>query len=79
MYLAKGRKPISVVAAEVSVETQVRVYAEEFSHDLHGQDLAVRELGLGTALARILLSFESVVGKAENGNDEGAKVHSLTS
>jgi len=74
MYLAEGRKPFSVVTAEEEVDSLVSVDAEELSNHFDSEDLRVGELWSGTALAKAM-PFEPVVDKAEDGHDEGAKIH----
>jgi hypothetical protein len=71
---AEGGEPFGVVPAEVGVEAPVGVDAEVLTHDLDSQDFRVRELGGRTALAQLLL-LKPIVQKAENGYDEGAKIH----
>lgn len=66
------------MAAEEEIDGFVGVYAEELSDDLYGKDLSVGELRGGTALADAT-SFEPVVHEAEDGHDEGAKIHKKTS
>jgi hypothetical protein len=74
--LAEGREPLGVVAAEEEeeVDALVGVYAEELSDDLDGEDLRVGRLRSGTTLADAT-PFKAVVHEAEDGHDEGAKIH----
>src|SRR4051794_24318802 len=74
MDLRQGREPLFVVPAEVGVEVLVGVDAQIFADDLDGQDLRVGELGGRVALAQ-LSSFKPIVDEAENGYDEGVKIH----
>jgi hypothetical protein len=74
MDLAKSWEPFAVVSAEEEIDSFVGVYAEKLSDDLYGADLSVGELRSGTALADAA-PFEPVVDKAEDGHDEGAKIH----
>ena len=62
------------MAAEEEIDSFVGVYAEKLSDDLYGEDLSVGELRSGTALADAA-PFEPVVDEAEDGHDEGAKIH----
>ena len=79
MDLSEGREPLGVVAAEVGVEPLLGVDTQELAHDLHGQHFRVGELGVGTALAQLLLvCHEPVVDHAEDGDDEGVKIHERT-
>jgi hypothetical protein len=74
VHLAKGWEPLGVVSAEEEVDSLVGVYAEKLSYDLYGENLRLRKLRSGTALADAR-PFEPVVDKAEDGHDEGAKIH----
>src|SRR5215217_3632800 len=74
VHLAKGWEPLGVVSAEEEVDSLVGVEAKELPDDLYGEDLRIRKLRSGTALADAT-PFESVVDKAEDGHDEGAKIH----
>ncbi len=76
--LAEGREPFAVVAAEEEVDALVGVEAEELTDDLHGQHFGVGELGGGSA-ASGAPPLEVVVHEAEDGHDEGAKIHEKTS
>src|SRR5215213_3327998 len=70
----EGREPLSVVATKVLVEALLGVDPEELPDDFHGKHLGVGEFWLRAALAQLLI-FEPVVREAENGRDEGAKIH----
>jgi hypothetical protein len=71
----EGREPLlGVVATKVLVEALLGVDPEKLPDDFHGKHFGVGEFGSRAALAQ-LLTFEPVVGKAENGCDEGAKIH----
>jgi|SRR5215207_6556553 len=59
---------------EVAKDSLVGVHAEELSDELDGDDLRVGELRSGTTLADAT-SLEPVVHEAEDGHDEGAKIH----
>jgi hypothetical protein len=59
---------------EVVVEALLGVDAQKLADDLDGQHLRIGKLGLGATLAQ-LLPLEPIVGEAENGYDEGAKIH----
>jgi len=75
-YFAEGGEPLGVVAAEEEVDGLVGVYyAEELANDLYGENLRVGKLRSGTALLADAMPFETVVDKAEDGHDEGAKIH----
>jgi hypothetical protein len=77
VYLAEGRKPFAVVTAEIAVDSFVGFDAQELAYDLYGlygEDLGVGECRLGTALPETL-TIEVIVHQAEDGYDEGAKIH----
>jgi len=70
----EGREPLGVVATKVLVETLFGVDPEELPDDFHGKHLGVGEFGSRAALTQLLI-FEPVIGEAENGRDEGVKIH----
>src|SRR5215211_4256089 len=74
MDLAERGEPSSVVPLEEEADALVGVEPEELSDDLDGQDLCVAELGGRPALADAP-SLEPIVDEAEDGHDEGAKIH----
>jgi hypothetical protein len=74
VYLAEGGEPIGVVAAKEEADVLVGVEAQELAYDLDGEDLRVGELGRRAALANATI-LELVVDEAEDGHDEGAKIH----
>jgi len=78
MHLAEGGEPSAVVTAKEEVDVLVGVEAEELPYDLDGEDLRVGELG-GGSTASDAPPFEPVVDEAEDGYDEGAKIHEKTS
>ena len=78
MDLVEGGEPPSVVPAEEEVDALVGVYAEELSDYLEGENLRVRKLWRRAALTNAA-TLEPVVDKAEDGDDEGAKIHEKTS
>ena len=59
---------------EVTKDRLVSVHAEKLSDDLDGDSLRVGKLGGRTALANTA-ALEPVVYEAEDGDDEGAKIH----
>src|SRR3712207_4111645 len=71
---AKGREPLCVVTAEEEVDAFVGVETEELADHFDGEDLRIGKLRSGTALTDAT-PFEPVVDKAEDGHDEGAKIH----
>jgi hypothetical protein len=75
MDLPEGGEPLCVVSSEVAIEGLVGVETEELSDDLYGEDLRVGELGGRAALTEAAPSFELVIYQAEDGHNEGAKIH----
>jgi hypothetical protein len=75
---AKGREPLCVVTAEEEMDAFVGVETEELADHFDGEDLRIGKLRSGTALTDAT-PFEPVVDKAEDGHDEGAKIHKKTS
>jgi hypothetical protein len=74
MDFAECGEPLAVVPSEVAVDGLVGVEAEELAYDLDGEDLGVGKLRDGAALADTP-SFEPIVYQAEDGDNEGAKIH----
>ena len=74
MNRAEGGEPLRVVPAEEEVDVLVGVEAEELAHDLDGKDLRVGDLRRRAALANAKI-LDPVVYEAEDGHDEGAKIH----
>jgi hypothetical protein len=68
------REPLTVVPSEEEVDTLVGVEPQELAHDLYGEDLGVGKLRSG-ATPTDTPSFELIVYEAEDGDDEGAKIH----
>ncbi len=77
--VAEGREPLGVVPSEEEVESLVSVEPQELSDDLYGEHLCIGEVWGGAALAQGFPVFELVVNQAEDGRDEGAKIHKKTS
>ncbi len=75
MDFAECGEPLAVVPSEVAVDGLVGVEAEELAYDLDGEDLRVGEFRGGAALTQGSSDFEPVVYEAEDGHDEGAKIH----
>jgi hypothetical protein len=78
MHLLESAEPLCVVPSEEEVDALVGVEAEELSDYLDGEDFRVGELGRRTALANATI-FEPIVDEAEDGHDEGAKIHKKAS
>jgi hypothetical protein len=73
-FAQKDGEPLAVVLPKVTKDRLVGVDAEELADDLDGEDLRVGEPGGRSALADAA-SLESIVDEAEDGDDEGAKIH----
>jgi hypothetical protein len=78
MHLAESGEPLTVMTPEVMKDRLVGVHAEELADDLDREDLGVGKRWGGAALTDTP-SFELIVYQAENGCDEGAKIHEKTS
>jgi hypothetical protein len=74
MDLNKCREPLGVVPSKVAVEFLVCVETEKLAYDLDGEDFGVGKLRGGAALTDTP-SFELIVYQAEDGHNEGAKIH----
>jgi hypothetical protein len=74
MYLLECGEPLCVVPSEVAVDAFVGVESQELTDDLDGEDFRIGKLGARPALADTP-SFELIIHQAEDGNDEGAKIH----
>ena len=72
---AQSREPLTVVTSKVGVKALLSVYPQELAYHLDGQYFGIAKLGRRTTLAWRLLSPDPIVGEAENGDDEGVKVH----
>ena len=68
------REVVSVVAPEVRKELCIFGESQKFADDLDGEHFRVAERWGGSAASDALL-FEPVVDEAEDGHDEGAKIH----
>jgi hypothetical protein len=66
---------MGVVAPEVRKEFCVFVYAEELTDDLYGDDFRVVECCGGSALSETSEVSDVVIYEAEDGYDEGVKIH----
>ncbi len=70
---------VGVVAPEVLKEFRVFVKPQKLADNLDGEYFRVAERGGGSAPSQAPEFLESVVYEAEDGNDEGAKIHEKTS
>jgi hypothetical protein len=66
---------MGVAAPEVRKELRVFVEPQELADDLDGKDFGVAERGSGSAPSEAPEVLESVIYEAEDGYDEGAKIH----
>jgi hypothetical protein len=74
MHPQQVREEVGVVAPEVRQELRVFIESQELADDLDGEYFRVGERWGGSAASDAPL-FETVVDKAESGDDEGAKIH----
>jgi hypothetical protein len=74
MDLEKCGEPLAVMFSEVAKDSLIGVHAEEPTDDLDGGNLSVRKSWKGTTRSASSV-FDRVVHQAEDGNDEGAKIH----
>jgi hypothetical protein len=79
MHVQEVREEVGVVAPKVRKELCILVYTQELADDLDGEHFRVTERGGGSAPSEMSEVLEPVVYEAEDGNDEGAKIHEKTS
>jgi hypothetical protein len=72
--LSQGRKPIPVVPAKEGVQTLVRIDAQEFANDFHGQHFTIRKLGLWTSLANAF-ALKPIVNQTIHADQIGGNIH----
>jgi hypothetical protein len=75
MYVQEVREVVGVVAPEVGKEFRVFVESQKLADDLDGDDFGVAERGGGSAPSEAPEVGNAVVYEAEDGYDEGAKIH----
>ena len=66
---------MSVVAPEVRKEFRIFIESQELADDLDGEHFRVAERWGGSACSETPEISDAVVDKAEDGDDEGAKIH----
>jgi hypothetical protein len=66
---------VGVVAPEVGKELRIFIESQKLANDLDGEHFRVRERGGGSAPSEAPEVLESVIYEAEDGYDEGAKIH----
>src|SRR5829696_8859822 len=69
------REEVGVVTPEVGEELCIFVESQELTDDLDGEDFGVAERGGGSACSEASEVCYAVVYKAEDGDDEGVKIH----
>jgi len=69
------REEVGVVTPEVGEELCIFVESQELTDDLDGEDFGVAERGGGSACSEASEVGYAVVYKAEDGDDEGVKIH----
>ena len=74
---AQRGEALCVVPSEEGVDALVGVEPQTLAYDLDGEDFRVGEFRGGAALAQGFPVFEPVVDEAEDGNDEGVKIHGI--
>jgi len=79
MHISEVWEEMGVVAPEVGKEFCIFVEAQELADDLDSEDLGVGERGSGSALSEASEVLDAVVDKAEDSDDEGAKIQQKTS
>jgi hypothetical protein len=75
MHTSEVWEEVGVVAPEVCKELCVFVYSQKLADDLDGEDLRVAQRGGRSAPSEMTEVLEMVVYEAEDGYDEGAKIH----
>jgi hypothetical protein len=75
VHAPEVREEVGVVAPEVSEELRVFVEAQELADDLDGENLRVEERRGGSAGSEAAEARDPIVDEAEDGHDEGAKIH----
>ena len=75
MHESEVWEEVSVVAPEVGKELRIFVEPQELTDDLDGEDLRVKERRGGSALSQAPKVSDAVVDEAEDGYDEGVKIH----
>jgi hypothetical protein len=75
MHPSEVREEVSVVAPEVLEEPFVFVYPQELADYLDGEDFRVEEHRSGSTCPEAPEVLEPVIDEAEDGYDEGAKIH----
>jgi hypothetical protein len=75
MHASEVREEVGVVASEVGKEFCVFVYPQKLADDLDGEQFRVAERGSRSACSEAPEVSGVVVYEAEDGYDEGVKIH----
>lgn len=75
MHMQEVREEVGVVVPEVGNEFRIFVYPQELAADLDGEHFGVAQRWGGSASSEAPEVLESAIYEAEDGDDEGAKIH----
>ncbi len=75
MHPQEVREEVGVVAPEVLKEFRVFVESQELTDDLDGEHFRVAQRWGGSPSSQAPEASDAVVDEAEDGHDEGAKIH----
>jgi hypothetical protein len=75
MHTSEVREEVGVVAPEVRKEFCIFIESQELTDDLDGEHFRVAQRGSWSAPSETPEVLESVIYEAEDGYDEGAKIH----
>jgi hypothetical protein len=75
MHLPEVREEVGVVAPKVHKELRVFIESQELAYDLDGKDFGVAQRWGGSTGSETPEVLEAVVYEAEDGYDEGVKIH----
>ena len=75
MHPPQIREEVGVVTPEVRKEFGLFVYPQELAYDLDGEDFGVAERRSGPTCSEAPEVLDTIVDEAEDGYDEGAKIH----
>ena len=75
IYPHQVREEVNVVAPEVGKELRIFVESQELTDDLDGEHFRVAQRWGGSTLSEAPEVSDAVVDEAEDGHDEGVKIH----
>ncbi len=75
IYPHQVREEVNVVAPEVGEELRILVESQELTDDLYGEHFGVAQRWGGSTLSEAPEVSDAVVDEAEDGDDEGVKIH----